>query len=185
MVTIDKTSITVTKLEAAQRQLRTAIRLWFADADPVSVHTLGYAAYEIIHAVSKRLNPNRRDLLFDSLSIKEEYRGEIAMLLKKHANFFKHANKAGEDVIEFHPVTSHLFLLFSIIGLEVCGQTKSTEEWAFVSWMQVHHPEFLTEKGREVVANAIPIDRLAELRLTSKSEFLECIYAARRLLSVA
>ena len=43
MVISDETlraTIVVTKLDAARRQLRTAIRLWFQEADPVSIHTL-------------------------------------------------------------------------------------------------------------------------------------------------
>ena len=59
----DRTKITVTKLDAARRQLRTAIRLWFNDGDLVAIHTLAFAAYEIIHVVSKKRN-----------RIKNEYR---------------------------------------------------------------------------------------------------------------
>jgi hypothetical protein len=61
------------KLDAARRQLETAIILWFTDGDPVAIHTLAFAAYEIIHVVSKKRDPNRRDLLFDPLVIKDEY----------------------------------------------------------------------------------------------------------------
>jgi hypothetical protein len=41
------TKIVVTKLDAARRQLRTAIHLWFNDGDPVSIHALAFAAYEL------------------------------------------------------------------------------------------------------------------------------------------
>src|SRR5712692_11716002 len=37
----------ITKLEAAHRQLTTAIRMFFADGDAVAVHTLACAAREI------------------------------------------------------------------------------------------------------------------------------------------
>jgi hypothetical protein len=46
---LDETKITISKFDAARRQLNTAITLWFADGDPVAIHTLAYAAYEIIH----------------------------------------------------------------------------------------------------------------------------------------
>jgi hypothetical protein len=45
---MDDTKIVVTKLDAARRQLKTAIKLWFEDGDPVAIHTLIVAAYEII-----------------------------------------------------------------------------------------------------------------------------------------
>jgi hypothetical protein len=78
----DDAKITVTKLEAAQRQLRTAIRLWFEGGDPVSIHTLAFAAYEIAHVVSKKRNRARRDLIFDTLMIKEEHRAEWGKSIK-------------------------------------------------------------------------------------------------------
>lgn len=40
--------IQVTKLDAVRRQLETAVILWFHDGDPVSIHTLTGAAYQII-----------------------------------------------------------------------------------------------------------------------------------------
>jgi hypothetical protein len=45
---------TVTKLEAAQRQLDTAIELWFRDGDAVSIHTLVGAAYQILYDPNKK-----------------------------------------------------------------------------------------------------------------------------------
>jgi hypothetical protein len=47
-------SLRLTKLDVARRQLQTAITLWFTDGDPVSIHTLAFAAYEIIHVISKK-----------------------------------------------------------------------------------------------------------------------------------
>jgi hypothetical protein len=44
----DSTPIKITKLEAARRQLVTAIRIYFADGDPISTHTLAAAAFEIL-----------------------------------------------------------------------------------------------------------------------------------------
>ena len=39
----DLQKLHVTKLDAARRQLETAITLWFHDGDPVSIHTLAAA----------------------------------------------------------------------------------------------------------------------------------------------
>lgn len=44
----------VSKLDAAKRQLGTAIRLYFSDGDPVSIHTLTAAAYNILRDVTKQ-----------------------------------------------------------------------------------------------------------------------------------
>jgi hypothetical protein len=71
--------LTITKLEAARRQLGTAIVLWFNDDDPVSIHTLVCAAYEIVHTLTKKRNPLRPKLIFDSLAITENERKEFVI----------------------------------------------------------------------------------------------------------
>jgi hypothetical protein len=82
-----RATIVVTKLDAARRQLRTAIRLWFQEADPASIHTLAHAASEIIHVISKNRNRYRRILIFDADMIKDEYRSEWNEKRKNSANF--------------------------------------------------------------------------------------------------
>jgi len=83
--------IKVTKLDAARRQLRTAIELWFAGGDPVSIHALAYAAHEIIHRLFRQKGLS--DLFFDSSLIKPEYSKEFSLVIKDSANFFKHAKR--------------------------------------------------------------------------------------------
>src|SRR4051812_2812006 len=45
--------IPVSKLDAARRQLQTAVKLWFHDDDPVSIHTLLMAAHEIFRVLNR------------------------------------------------------------------------------------------------------------------------------------
>jgi hypothetical protein len=119
------TKMVISKIEAAQRRLRTAITPWFNEGDEVSIHALAFAAYEVMHAISKRLNPHRRDLLFDTLLIKDEYRSEFNIQLKKSASFFKHANRETETEIEFDPPISEMFILYALAGRELCGHPKA------------------------------------------------------------
>ena len=148
----DKTKITVTKLDAARRQLRTAIRLWFNDGDPVAIHTLAYAAYEIIHVVSKKRNRTRL-LVFDSPMIKNEYRSAWNKKIKEHANFFKHANIDPDGSIAFVPALSILFLTAATAGIRLLSERPSIEEFAFVTWFFYHRPDWLNPRFRKVVAS--------------------------------
>jgi len=139
--------ITLTKLDAARRQLRTALDLWFADGDPVSIHTLAFAAYEIIHVISKKHRP--RGLIFDSDVIKDEYRAEWNILMKAASNFFKHANRDADKTFEFHPSLSDLFIMFSLQGLSYCGDEMNEAYSAFMYWIGLHHPNFFVKEMRE------------------------------------
>ena len=88
--------VAITKLDAARRQLRVAISLRFQDGDEVAIHTLACAAHQIIHDINQ--HRGGRDLLFDSLNFKDEYRKEAVNWLKKDMNFFKHADKDPEGL---------------------------------------------------------------------------------------
>jgi hypothetical protein len=177
--TAPKTAIvTVSKLDAARRQLSTAINLWFGSDDSVSIHTLACAAYEIIHTVSKKRNPGRRDLLFDSLVVKDEYRGDFAVLMKEPANFFKHAKNDVDAVIEFKPILTELFFMYSILGLRLCGEHLNKSESAFLAWIHIHKTHLLTDSGRKFLANTVPVDQIQHLKSLEKKEFFQILQLA-------
>jgi hypothetical protein len=168
----------VSKLDAAHRQLRTAIRMWFYDDDYVSAHTLAYAAYEIAHAVSKAKNPNRGDLLLDSSQIKPEKRKEFNKLFREAANFFKHADRDPDGKIEFSPGLTEIFIYYAIIGLEVCGVTLANELLVFRWWLQVRSPESMMSKDAyEAIRKSGLINHLVLARSIPQHEFFEaCMY---------
>jgi hypothetical protein len=168
------------KFDAARRQLRTAITLWFNDGDPVSTHTLAFAAYEVIHAISEKRDPNRRDLLFDAALVKDEYRREFNVAIRKHANFFKHADRNGDSVIDFDPRTTEIYLMFAIVGVALCGESHTEEESIFLWWLQINRPDLLTDQGHKMVADHIPVHALEDFRALSKREFLRAFQEGRR-----
>src|SRR5882757_10177397 len=137
-----KDGITVTKLDAAQRQLRTALRLWFQDGDPVAIHALLAAAHEIIHRLYR--NKGLRNLMFDNELIKDEYRKEFAKSMKKAPSFFKHAAQDGGDTdasITFYPEVNGVLPLFLIQGLRDMGEQLGLEELSYIRWMSIHEPK--------------------------------------------
>jgi hypothetical protein len=166
-------TIRISKLEAARRQLRTAITLWFTGGDPVAIHTLAFAAYEILHAISEKRDPNRVDLIFDSAWIKDEHRRDWNQVIRKDANFFKHADRDGDSVIEFKPQSSDIFMLFASLARELCGETASNEERIFGWWLRLNRPDLSTQKGRESLTNRFKVDEIKNLRALSKHEFFE------------
>jgi hypothetical protein len=167
----------VSKLDAAQSQLRTAIRMWFYDEDYVSAHTLAYAAYEIAHAVSKAKNPNRGDLLLDSSQVKPDKRKEFNQVFKEAANFFKHADRDPDGTIEFSPGLTELFIYFAIKGLALCGVKLAIELDIFMYWLQVRSPSLMSDKAREILTNSLLIENLAQAKAMPQHEFFEaCMY---------
>jgi hypothetical protein len=162
-------AIAVTKLDAARRQLRTAIELWFNDGDPIAIHTLAYAAHEIIHRLFRKRGLS--DLFYDSTIIKEDKRREFALEMKKPANFFKHADKESEtESLAFQPVINTVFIVMSLIGLDQMKVSRGPLEAAFMFWHQVHIPVWFSE---DVSDYPIPPDSLEHLRSLNRAQFLE------------
>ena len=161
---------TITKLAAAERQLDTAITLWFSEADTISIHTLTCSAYEIIRTTN-RLQKGHKDILYDSLRIKEEYREKWADALKQHYNFFKHATRDPSKTITFNPTITEIFILCSIAGLELLGIKLNITREAFNFWIYIHRPSLLAEEFKKLFINFLPVNSLREIKRIQRGEF--------------
>jgi hypothetical protein len=173
--------INVSKIEAAQRQLDTAIALWFEEGDEISIHTLAGASHQIIHDLNSKAGGP--DLIYDSLNFKDEFRRDAVALLKSGINFFKHADRDPDPALQckFHTSLSELFMLFSIFGLEHMKIERTPAEYCYISWHFVHHPEELTEQGKRIYGDNSPTVDVAAVRRIPKKEFFDTYVLARRL----
>ena len=79
----------ISKLDAAKRQIETAIRLYFGMGDPVSTHTLISAAYNVIRDINKKRG-GKKLIMKDGFMeyIKEGHEREVWQLINKAENFF-------------------------------------------------------------------------------------------------
>lgn len=120
-----KKSLTISKLDAAKRQLETVIRLYFSNGDPVSIHTLTAAAYNIIRDVNIKRGGGPmlvKDQMFDY--VKPEYKEILKQKLSEAENFFKHADRDHEATLKFNLVQTEIQIL------DACSQYyKLTSEF--------------------------------------------------------
>jgi hypothetical protein len=93
--------ISITKIDAAKRQLDTAIDLWFRSGDPVSIHTLASAAQEILVPIAKAKGTFLG--AFDTIYIVPGKEDEYFAWMRLHQNFFKHGSKNPDETIIFNP----------------------------------------------------------------------------------
>lgn len=164
----------VTRLEAGRRQLHTAIELWFAEGDDVSIHTLAGAAHQIFHDLNrKRKGP---PLLYDSESVADENRKEFIAIVKRPMNFFKHADgRKGEAVeeIEFDPRSSEIFMLGSIQAIVSFGLQIAPIERFFVYWCEIHRPKWIDVAAQERLREAFDSEHLRDLAQLSRPVLLK------------
>jgi hypothetical protein len=161
---IDK--IPVTKLDAALRQLETAVILWFNSGDQISIHTLTAAAYQIIYDLNK--HHKGPDMMPDSKRVKPQYIKMWKQILKKPSNFMKHADKDPNDTISFAPEATEYLLLEAIEYYSMFTQENRPILQCFLFWSALHNPDVFFEEFIIKLANSIPIDKLMHL---SKIDF--------------
>jgi hypothetical protein len=151
--------IQISKLDAARRQAEVAIRLYFAEGDPVSIHTLTGAAYTLIADLSESAGHTRtlRAQLSEALTPEGEalFRAKLA----EAQNFFKHANRDGGSVLSFDARQTELILLDAC--LEYCRLAGESPPLLrlFVTWCALRMPDLFPAASTLVA----PFQYLADL----------------------
>jgi hypothetical protein len=107
---VGNTQIKVSKLDAARRQLETAIRLYFSEADPISIHALTSAAYQVLMDINAARGGT--PMLKEQLPnwVRPDATESARRKLNEATNFFKHADRDHDEVLEFRPEATDLFL---------------------------------------------------------------------------
>ena len=131
----------VSKLEAAERQLRVAIRLFFERRDLVAVHTLAAASQEVLRDLGR---PHGFKSIFkDSEFVRPEYREELAKRLNEAQNFFKHADRDRDEELKFYHETTKFYLFDgSFLYNQVTGR-QLPEIAVFQMWFVAKYPDLL------------------------------------------
>ena len=132
---------TVTKLQAAERQLRVAIRLFFERRDLVTVHTLAAAAQEVLRDLGR---PHGFKSIFkDSEFVRPEYREELAKRLNEAQNFFKHADRDRDEELKFYHETTKFYLFdASFLYNQITGR-QIREIAVLQMWFVAKYPDLI------------------------------------------
>jgi hypothetical protein len=136
-------TVTVSKLDAASRQLDNAIRLFLAEGDPVAIHTLAAAAAQVSADLMKA--KGLTSLVRSASLIREDRRKEVLRTMAAPENFFKHADRDSNESIEFNPETTEYFIFASLAELQALTGKLSQAGYVFQMWFLVTHEGVLLE----------------------------------------
>lgn len=120
-------TLRITKSDAARRQLEVAIRLYFAEDDQVSIHTLTSAAHQLVVDLNRARfgSPTLKETML-SLVLPEQV-PEARRLLNEAANYFKHAERDTDTVLEFLTSQTEILLLDACLKYkELTGELVPT-----------------------------------------------------------
>lgn len=135
------TATPITKVEAAHRQLRAAIRLFFNGGDMLAVHTITGAAFQLfadIGKVSGVVSRYRSDHVIRSETLKE-----WNTALNMTQNFLKHADRDVDSSLNYSEEATILFLYEAV---ELSGRVSpgdAKEYTAFNIWFISSFPEMI------------------------------------------
>lgn len=134
----------ITKLEAAERQMNEAIRLFFERRDIVAVHTLAAASDQVLSdlCVAKGIeSPLRHDAYF----IREEAHEKWFGVLKRAENFFKHADRKPGGTLDFDTEQTMWFLFDATCLHWRLTNDLTHEATFFLCWIFLREPDLLRD----------------------------------------
>ena len=135
-------SITISKTDAARRQILSAIRLYFENGDIPPIHTLAAAAFNVTTDLCAS-HPGAPDCLgawVDEL-VRPAAKEMFLRKFNETANFLKHADRDPKAVHEFSPKETE-----NLLFLAVCQYRQLTGDWSpeirlFWTWYTMQHPD--------------------------------------------
>jgi hypothetical protein len=133
--------IVVDKLEAARRQMETAITMFFNDGDVVSQHTLVMAAHGILSDLASERGI--KWLIKESPLIPPAARRDFIRALRLPQNFFKHADKDGGKKIRFRYNGTRFFLFEAVRIFAVLAEQVTHPMKVFLVWFQLCYPDLM------------------------------------------
>jgi hypothetical protein len=153
----------VSNLEAADRQLCAAIRLFFADEDAVAVHTLASAAREIYE---KHCGTAGIERMLDHIQASNPSltQTEIMTVLNNARNFFKHPRNHSDRVHFSDEMNDFVLLTACHDYIMLYTGNQPAEVQAYTIWFRAVNPQ-LHDMG-----NALALADFPNLTTASRVE---------------
>ena len=160
-------AILVTKESVAVSQLETAVMLWFADGDPVSIHTLAAAANDCFHALCEE---RRKPSTMIRGWMQDGTRRKVKWKLVRHQNFFKHGWRDIKREVTYPIGYGEYLMLDSILCYEILFDEVTPLMRAFAARFLLARPWLFSEEATAFLLEGYRINEVAKLK---RAEFLK------------
>ena len=135
--------IRVNKVDAARRQIEAAIRLLFANEDPVAIHALVAAGFRILKDLAEQSGKVLTHQYLKAI-IKPGKEKDFWKLMNRAANFLKHADRDPDEILNVKEEISDAMLLFACSYYRDLVYDITPEMTAFVTWYIALYPDSFT-----------------------------------------
>ena len=144
------TTATITKIDAARRQLETAALLYFNNRDDLSAHTLAAAAAGILEPLAKAAG--KQSFLEEGVLsyVPQDVVKTVREALRAPQNFLKHADRDTKETLTFSPRLTEFIMFEAMVTYgRITGEQPLLLE-AFASWFMVSHPKVFPNPNKDV-----------------------------------
>lgn len=130
-------TLQLTADEVAEREINVAIDLLLRGGDPVAIHVLTMAAYDVVEAAARRMK--KRTVLEDHVAtLPADERDGYLDVIRGPFNFMKHGGRAEELLADFMPDSVQLHLIAATTTfMDIYGRepARGPDLWG---WVEVH-----------------------------------------------
>jgi len=156
--------------------------LFFKRADPISIHTLTCAGYDVLIDLCK--NQEIEPFVRSSQFIRQGKEREYFNILNRAQNFFKHADRDSNILLNFNPESTE-FLLWDATRLYRLLTNENTPIMGiFYIWFVMKNNDFVlidNERFQQLVNNLKkstynPDNKLAFYALLTDQEILDKVF---------
>ena len=163
--------ISISKLDAAKRQLESSLRIFFNDGDPVSIHTLVNASDEILSKLCSKHGV--KSIIDEGIEkfVRVEKRKELREKLTEAKNFFKHSGFNENKSVEFNHEVNPILLWDSCRLYQILTSEFTPIMTIFNIWFSLKNKDLiLDEKKKEILES---LNYTEYLDIENKKHFLE------------
>lgn len=138
----------ITKRDAAEKQLTTAIELFFNNGDPYSIHTLAGAVLGILVPLADKSGIADHPMCkrWVEENIRTEKKSEYFKVLNGIRNFLKHSSGDASNTVEFDADLNKFYIVMCIdLFCKYYGEI-SKKIFLFQVWFIYNNPEYYTDR---------------------------------------
>lgn len=73
----------------------------------------------------------------------------IRTIVSRYENFFKHADRDPDSLLDFNPEATEVFILDAVVTYESLTQEIAPILSTFKAWIFLQEPQFMNEKDRQ------------------------------------
>ncbi len=154
--------IQVTKLDASKRQLEVAIDLFFLSCDPISIHTLTSASYNILRDHYKK---DAQEVFIKNeilKYVKENMKKRMLNKINEAENFFKHADRDINVVLDFRPKQTE-YLMWEATQIYYDITKKKPDKFNIYNyWFAANHKNLFVEKNIQEIDRALDSEEMMD-----------------------